>query len=128
MDDAIIHDLKHWREKFGFSQKKFAEIANISLATLRQIEAGQQKPQQRSLKKIEVAFEKIADDPEFLEMLKMESKDLGEMTQTLRSGPYPKSSGFPDGPIRLSNIDLELINRILNMSSHDKLELLKRIM
>ena len=137
MDESILKDLKTMRENFNLSQTRLAELANISLTTLRQLETGQQKPQKRTIKKIFETFERISNDPESIKSRNSSKSFPDEDYSSSMSNSKKKSitaktfhtgSEFIHHPIRLTNIDLELINRILNMSGQDKLELLRKLL
>ncbi len=179
-----IHDsdfLKNWREKLGVSQKRFAELAKISLTTLRQFEIGSHKPQRKTLKKLNEVMQGIEAGnlgEEAIRPPRKRRKDakikldveasniisganlgptkrrgrppkLQNSTETLavpealpassdpvptpkqNSAPLPTSAQTAPssiGVIQLSNLDLELINRVLNMSGKEKLALLAQLM
>ncbi len=172
--------LKKWREKLGVSQKRFAELAKISLTTLRQFEIGSHKPQRKTLKKlteimqgIEAGkFEVDSNHPTKTRNQRSNSENGTEMLSDVNAPELltPKRRGRPPragrlihetkivapvkdaniqnshstspihsqtiqpiatnglGVIQLSNLDLELINRVLNMSGKDKLSLLSQLM
>jgi len=56
MTTPPMKDLKTWRKQHGLSQKKLAELAKVSLETLRKVEALKGKPRADTLKKIEQAI------------------------------------------------------------------------
>ncbi len=151
MEKPKLEALKDWRKKFGLSQKKFSEIAQVSLETLRQIELGKKrKPHKKTLKKISSAIADIektgapvreAKPPAAIEKevkTGVEKKITGK-----KRGRPPKKAGTvpaarvvkvavrpsPSGePVMISNLDLELINRILSMSNREKLTLLQELL
>jgi len=174
MDIQDSDYLKNWREKLGVSQKRFAELADISLTTLRQFESGSHKPQRKTLKKLtEVmqgieagsfsesairpprkkrlganaseapdeagdAFAKRRGRPprlhqsdEYLSTPAIEPQT--QNAEVVAPAPVQLPTSFPaiqnsSGVIQLSNLDLELINRVLNMSGKEKLALLTQLM
>jgi len=106
-----LSELKSWRQRFGLSQKMLSALSKISLATVGLIEAGRIRPHKKTL-------EKLADT-----IVNVESG--AEVIKT------PKRRAVVDhtaGQIRLSNIDIDLINLVLNMSRKKKIELLKTMM
>jgi len=155
MDNFNVSDLKGWREKLVISQKRLAELAKISLTTLRQLEIGTHKPQGRTLKKIvdimkgiesgalsmeEVkprrrrrkgSIEPVVEVPAPAPVVAMPKPVIPQATPT----PRPITSSAPVAapshgsvPAQLSNLDLELINRVLNMNGREKLALLEKLM
>lgn len=151
MEKPKLEALKDWRNKFGLSQKKFSEIAQVSLETLRQIEIGKKrKPHKKTLKKIASAIADIektgapvkeAKPPATVEKeVKpgVESKKTGKKrgrppkkaetapaVRAVKAAARPSPSGEP---VMISNLDLELINRILSMSNKEKLTLLQELL
>jgi len=149
MDSFKVSDLKDWREKLDISQKRLAELASISLTTLRQLEFGIHKPQNRTLKKIFEIMKGVESGAISMEEIKprrRRRKDAVDSTAASAPAPAPVfvSSQEPEPvravatplatpsrgsvPIQLSNLDLELINRVLNMSAREKLALIEKLM
>jgi len=184
MDIQELNFLKDWREKRGISQKRFAELAGVSLTTLRQFEFGTHAPQSKTLKKLTEIIHAIdsgslsaheikpakkrgrvkasqivspvalATDsamaapkrrgrpPKSLSQnvavpvvnapAKVEPVVLVDSTpKPPLSSPPPTVSPVPfvgAGVIQLSNLDLELINRVLNMTGKEKLDLLAKLL
>ncbi len=201
MEEFDVKDLKGWREKLILSQKRLAELAKISLTTLRQLEFGTHKPQGRTVKKIFEVMKAIESGQMSMSEVKPPRKrrkdaktpagvstpapapapspvaaatpapvpkKRGRKPKALTSAPQPAPQPTPKpapqpapkpvprpvpqplprpsapvpepvvprpavaqmplGPIQLSNLDLELINRILNMTGKEKLALLERLM
>lgn len=156
--------LKDWRDKAGISQKRFAELAGVSLTTIRQFEEGTHKPQSKTLKRLTELIQNIengtispneifasrkrgkpakvdltavrrdasvkigeisANEKTESAVTKTETKTIEAIPELQRSTPV---AGYHPGIIQLSNLDLELINRILNMSGKEKLALLAKLM
>ncbi len=115
MEEIKATEVKNWREKLGLSRKRLAEFAKVSMTTLRQLELGKHKPQQRTIKRITEALQKVA------------SGKLPVESAAANSKPTEQKPAPAEGPIRLSNLDLELISRILNMTEAQKIDLLKQI-
>lgn len=207
MEDFDSTQLKTWREKLDLSQKRLAELANISLTTLRQLEFGTHRPQGRTLKKIlevmhgvesgSLTHEAIhpprhrrqktaAPEPEPVVPAPVapapvvaEAPAVAPVVPKRRgrppkaaapiapvpapakpaparvaakpapppapveaapapvpalvmpvAAPAPAPKPVSPGPagIQLSNLDLELINRVLNMTGREKLALLEKLM
>ncbi len=108
-------DLKSWRKQFNISQAKLAKLAKVSLNTSCNMEAGKGKPRADTLKKIEQAIKAV------------EAKPVSKAMPTRKGHGRSRKTTETD-PIKLSNVDLELLNRMLNMSGRQKLELLKKMM
>ena len=128
MEDSAINDLKAWREKHGLSQKRLSELARISLTTLRHIEIGSHKPQKRTKRKLMSTLRNIESNPPDVRRLK--PRKTVKIAQTRTSVPEPKSrvrEPRERGTIKLTNLDLELISLILNMTRKEKLKLLQEL-
>ncbi len=108
MPTQPIKDLKYWRKKHGLSQAKLAKLAKVSLNTICNMEVGKGKPRADTLEKIEQAIKAVEAKP-------------------ARKGGRPRNT-IETGPIKLTNVDLELFSRVLNMSEGEKIELLKKMM
>jgi transcriptional regulator with XRE-family HTH domain len=207
MSDLNGDLLKNWRERLQLSQKRLAELATISLTTLRQFELGNHKPQKKTLKHLVDVMTGIETGSLTQEMIhppRRRKKDAVEeapivvaakpvevapAAEPKRRGRPPKSQTEPAAPapvaakpapvkpapapvaakpapvkatpapvapkpapapveaasapapapapapaapvpsvIQLSNLDLELINRVLNMTGREKLALLEKLM
>ncbi len=107
---APMIDLKSFRKRHGLSQAKLAKLAKVSLNTILNTEAGKHKPMKGTLLKIEQAIKAVESKP------------------VPKAKPATKVSATEVVPIKLSNLDLELIGRILGMSGRQKVELLKKMM
>jgi transcriptional regulator with XRE-family HTH domain len=156
MEETKVTELASWRKKMGISQVKMAKLADVSLATLRHLEIGSQKPRKTTLTKVIAAINKVESaSPEELAPKRRGRKPRAvaaeeapaAVTVARRRGRPPKAAPAAEpskpgrqprkpavaaeateiGPIRLSNLDLELINRILNMTGIEKIELLRRL-
>ena len=92
-----------------------------SLNTICNVEAGKGKPRKGTLKKLQDAIKAVEDKPvrhgPCLRRGRRPREDRGRPRKTTETGS-----------IKLSNVDLELFNRILNMSEGEKIELLKKMM
>ncbi len=158
MQELKGSELKTWRKKFKLSQKKLADMANISLATMRQIEIGKSKPQSRTMQRLINAVKDVESAPAAAAPKKAAAPVPKAAVKVAKGGAKPvhrakvgaaakpAARGRPrvtakparakvarkapaaSGPIKMTNLDLELINRILNMSGKDKLQLLRKLM
>lgn len=152
-----LPQLKTWREKVGVSQQRFARIAGVSLAAFRRIEMEGRKPRPATLKRLLDAIKRVEANPGLIaEMdgrrqralqaraaklaaqvaLKPAPKPALKVAAEPAPRPAPKPAPRPPAPqpkveeefpVRLTNLDLELINRVLNMSNREKLELLRQL-
>lgn len=167
MNIADDNQLKAWREKLGISQKRFAEVAGISLTTLRQFEDGLQKPHKKTMQKLAEVIQNIESGNFNQETLhpSRKRKNLAKVatSEVITAGGMPRipealprilpnpidsrqsdsqkpspqlagnvestsATSLTSGVIHLSNLDLELINRVLNMTGKEKLALLEQLM
>jgi len=124
MEESAINDLKSWRDRFGISQKRLSELAKISLTTLRHIEMGSHKPQKRTKRKLMSTLRNVETNPP---VIKKRTQRKTEKTEKTASGTRIRETK-QNGPIKLTNLDLELFTRILNMTSKEKLNLLRELM
>lgn len=151
MEDLNLKELRTWRKRFGLTLKKLAELAKISPVTLRHLEIGKHKPQKRTiinllsaLRVFETslkresrntseagAIDSSTSGNDLASALLAEAVNPGSGAGDLKShsvAPSQRNSGDGNtGSISLSNIDLELINRILNMTNQEKLNLLQQL-
>lgn len=116
--------LRYWRAKKGFSQARLAKLANTSALTISQLESGKRKGRGKTLEKILDGF-KLGRE-EFFSMRgearsAAESADAVISGESAKFGPAKKESAS----LRLSNLDLELLNRVLNLDFEAKLETLR---
>ncbi len=134
MDLSKWTDLREWRKKIGMSQQKLAKTAKISLGTIRQIEAGSTKPHRKTLKKLTSTVKKMASElPKFEkpDTAKVEAPEKKAAKKQLKKAAAAEVTAKPptkSEPILLTNLDLELINRILRMTGQEKLSLLQKLM
>ncbi|NQT34472.1 helix-turn-helix transcriptional regulator [bacterium] len=120
-------DLKSFRKKHGLSQAKLAKLAKVSLNTICNVEAGKGTPMKGTVKKLEEAFKAVESMPGKA-VPKAKLTRMVRVTKAKRKGHDKPRKTIETGPIKLSNIDLELFNRVLNMSEGEKIELLKKMM
>ena len=124
-----VIDLQSWRKKHGLSQAKLSKLAKVSLNTILNMEAGKGKPRADTLEKIKQAIRAIEAKPAAeVKPAKAKKRKAVPKTKPARKGRGKSRKTTETGPIKLSNVDLELLNRILNMSESEKIELLKKMM
>lgn len=138
MKELDPSELKPLRESLRISQKKFSEMAGVSLATLRSIEFGTRKAQARTWKRIVDLVQKLSDGS--LKVAPSPAVGVSASNPTGRRRGRPKGSTNVAAaakpitsrptpqPLALSNLDLELISRILGLTAEEKVDLLKQIM
>ena len=124
----MVEPLKFWRGKRGLSQSKLAKLSNTSALTIGQLESGKRKGRGHTLGKILQALN--LNDEDFFAMREpgMVPASLSSETPPLTAKPAEITKPAPlreGGTLRLSNLDLELLNRILNLDFHGKVEALK---
>lgn len=120
----MAEPLKYWRAKKGYSQAKLAKLANTSALTISQLESGKRKSRSKTLEKILTGFK--LSEAEFFSM-RAEAATRAEPAAVARpldvSQPVAVRKEIPS--LHLSNLDLELLNRILNLDFDGKLETLR---
>ena len=121
---APMIDLKSFRKRHGLFQAKLSKLAKVSLNTILNMEAGKGKPRTDTLEKIMLAIKDVEGKP----VPKTKPTRKIRVVKAKRKGRGKSRKTTETGPIKLSNIDLELLNRILNMSESEKIELLKKMM
>lgn len=119
MADFKLSELKSWRQRFGLTQKELADVAGLSLMTIGQWEAGKTPGRSDTLAKLTRAMASVEKRGRSAESVVEPSPDT---ELTLDSS---LSQGSQEAQLKLNNLDLELINRLLKMSPRAKLEILK---
>ena len=118
MDKDFSEKLKLWRSKTGLSQNALAEKSGVSPVTIGQIETGKRNARRQTLLKL-------------IDGLGISEAKFHTSAHTRFDFPTEEdekdSSGkaAPGGTLTLSNLDLEIINRTLNLSFDNKLEVIK---
>jgi len=127
----MIEALKYWRMKRSLSQSKLAQITGTSALTIGQLESGKRKARGHTLNKILQGLNMT--EGEFFRMREgipgMEPA-VGEAPTFEEVPAVPKAAAAPSrepGTLRLSNLDLELLNRMLNLDFEGKVEVLKML-
>ena len=124
----MIEPLKYWRAKRGYSQSKLAKLSETSALTLGQLESGKRKARSKTLGKILKGLN--LTEEEFFAMREGGSQAMAPAEVAVPSAmPAEISRPAPaikdPGTLRLSNLDLELLNRILNLNFEGKVETLR---
>lgn len=143
MEQISFAELREWRRKYKVSQKKLADLANISVTTLQQLETDKHKPQRKTRKRILDAVKKIENSPEKYSKISRKSRrkrvepvvverETVSLPESMLSSPNselaPEKTVSDSGRVALTNIDLELINRMMSMTIEEKLTLLKQLL
>lgn len=121
----LAEPLKYWRSKKGYSQAKLAEMANTSALTISHLESGKRKCRDNTFEKILSALKLNRD--EFLAMREGTAPAAIPLKVAAPQPEAPTLQPLKREPtsLRLSNLDLELLNRILNLDFDAKLETLR---
>lgn len=125
----VAEPLKYWRTKRGYSQSWLAKQADTSALTISQLETGKRKARGKTLDKILSGLKTSRE--EFFSMRELPhgagAIEAAAAAPISGTGFDSKSAGTGREAvsIRLSNLDLELLNRILNLDFEGKLEALK---
>ena len=120
MADDITR-IKKMREKLHWSQQKLAELAGVHVNTIVRVESGNTKPQKQKLMSIMKALE-AGERGKIPAAVK---KILRKKRVTPKK--HRKLPAKPTIHLGLSNIDLQLINHILNMTDKEKINLLIKL-
>ncbi len=124
----MVEPLKFWRAKRGFTQSKLSKLSGTSALTIGQLESGRRKARGKTLGKILQAFNLNAED--FFAMREgfgpaaLPAETAAPLLKPLEIS-RPVSTAKEGQTLRLSNLDLELLNRILNLDFNAKVETLK---
>jgi len=125
----MIEALKYWRMKRSYSQSKLAQITGTSALTIGQLESGKRKARGHTLNKILQGLNMT--EGEFFGMREgiPGTEPAVAPAPAVEEAPAPsRAVAAPPrepGTLRLSNLDLELLNRILNLDFEGKVEVLK---
>jgi transcriptional regulator with XRE-family HTH domain len=127
MDDNIGDKLRFWRRKLSFSQNELAHRSGVSPVTIGQIETGKRKARKQTLQKLleglgisEMQFLGSSREAIVEEAVTKEPSVESVHKEMVMTQPVEKNV-----PLMLSNLDLEIINRTLNLSFDGKISVLK---
>jgi transcriptional regulator with XRE-family HTH domain len=116
--ETIGKKLRYWRKSKKMSQKALADKAGVSPVTINQLETKDRTPRAQTFDMLLGALS-ITREQFFAEADKRKAEVIAEKP----SAAVPKRARR----IRLSNIDLELINQSLNLTFDEKIAVLKYI-
>ncbi len=122
----MVEALKYWRMKRSYSQSKLAQITGTSALTIGQLESGKRKARGHTLNKILQGLNMTEE--EFFrrhEGIPGAEPAVVAVPEEAVVAPRPAAPPREPGTLRLSNLDLELLNRILNLDFEGKVEVLK---
>ncbi len=125
MDENFGENLRFWRKRLNFSQNELAKRSGVSPVTIGQIETGKRKARRDTINKL-------------IDGLGItEGQLFGRSEGAPVSAPAPriekvqepamKETVAQPRPIILSNLDLEIINRVLNLGFDGKISVLKHL-
>ena len=122
MSDFQTIDLKSWRKRYNLSQEKFVELSGLGLSTVIRIEAGAHKIQDRTLLKLNTAIRQI--EAELMKGMASTKLDKGNPSMIHPASIETSTAISPTDLTLPSNLELELINRVLRMTPKEKLKLI----
>ena len=149
---GVNFDLKTWRKRFALSQGKLADMAQLSLNTIMKFEAGAKDVQKRTLDRLLQAIKSVEDKVTVIPAeapkpvataaasvatpmapvapARVEPVAPKPVAITQQQAPAKVETAAPSAaaPIQLTNLDLELINRVIVMSTKEKLRMLSLMM
>lgn len=128
MDANFGDNLRFWRRRLNFSQNELAKRSGISPVTIGQIETGKRKARRDTIQKLidglgitESQLLGISppapEKPAPVEVVSVKEERKVSAEKTIEK---PHS-------IVLSNLDLEIINRVLNLNFDGKITVLKHL-
>jgi transcriptional regulator with XRE-family HTH domain len=121
--ESIGKKLRAWRKSKKMSQKALADMAGVSPVTINQLETKDRTPRAQTFGLLLEALG-ITKEQFFAEADKVQA----EVAAAKAAPAAPSYVGEKRGRrVRLSNIDLELINQVLNLNFDEKLALLKHM-
>lgn len=126
MEDNFGDKLRFWRRKLAFSQNDLAQKSGVSPVTIGQIETGKRKARRHTMQRLLDGLG-ITDD-QFFGIVSHEPAPVVQHAPAPAEAPAPVNLAQPSDknvPVVLSNLDLEIINRTLNLSFDGKISLLK---
>jgi transcriptional regulator with XRE-family HTH domain len=126
MEDNFGDKLRFWRRKLAFSQNDLAQKSGVSPVTIGQIETGKRKARRHTIQKL-IEGLGITDD-QFFGVVSHEPPVVQHTPAAAVIEQAPVAMNQPSEkniPLQLSNLDLEIINRTLNLSFDGKISLLK---
>ena len=122
--ESIGKKLRAWRKSKKMSQKALADMAGISPVTINQLETKDRTPRAQTFGLLLEALG-ITKEQFFAEADKVQAKVAAAKATPSAAPTY---IGERRGRrVRLSNIDLELLNQVLNLNFDEKLALLKHL-
>ena len=134
MSEFQIFELKSWRKRHGLSQGKFAKLSGLGMNTIMKIEAGVLKVQDRTQIKLTQAvrdYEASLKKDTVGTVSSMDAEPVVSLPATSEIEKEPPSEIHAETnsptPIVLSNLDLELISRVLMMTPIQKVRLLESL-
>lgn len=124
MEDNFGDKLRFWRKKMTFSQNELAQKSGVSPVTIGQIETGKRKARRQTMQKLLNGLG-ITDE----QFYGISQEQPAPVQPVIAAAAPAKTAANPaagvDAPVILSNLDLEIINRTLNLTFDGKLSLLK---
>ncbi len=126
----MAEPLRFWRAKKRLSQLKLAELAETSALTISQLESGKRSARGTTMEKI-LSGLKLSRDEFFAMREGAVATAMLEPASAITplQGTEADSQAAPAvreaTSVRLSNLDLELLNRILNLDFEGKLDALR---
>jgi len=127
MPDFRPADLKSWRKRFNLSQGKFVELSGLSTVT--SIEAGSHKLRGQTLAKLIQAMKEVeTSNKPGIEVAGNQPPIPAEVSPLAMTDTPKVEKPFVATPVGITNLDLELIRRILPMTLKEKFRLLESVM
>lgn len=119
--------LRFWRKKLNFSQNLLAQKSGVSPVTIGQIETGKRKARKQTMQKLLDGLG--ITDSQFFGITHQVPPDLIPAIETPKESrvitedmSQPRDKNVP---VILSNLDLEIMNRVLNLTFDGKISVLK---
>jgi len=126
MPDIQPTDLKSWRKQYHLSQVRFMMLSGLSLRTITRLEAGSHVLRGKALAKLIQAMKDVEASYDSLPVFADSQQPiLTKLSPLVLPNTLNTKKQVSATPVGLTSLDLELINRVLQMSAQEKLKLLK---
>jgi transcriptional regulator with XRE-family HTH domain len=127
MEENFGQKLLFWRQKLRLSQNELAKRAGVSPVTIGQIENSDRRPRRQTAEKL-IAGLGITE-VQLLGMTTEHPVETAPRAGAQKPAKEPEMARPTEEniPVLLSNLDLEIINRVLNLTFDAKLDVLKYI-
>lgn len=127
MEENFGTKLRYWRNKLGISQNALAQKSGVSPVTIGHIETKKRNSRRQTLQKL---MEGLGlSESQFYSEGPLFPEKPAPITMTepvkIQKETSKEDTGPQNAPVILSNLDLEIINRTLNLSFEGKITVIR---